>query len=621
VPEYYNHNSYPVHLTGPDGRIVTVKPKEELDLPEFYDQYVGRGFIRRRGPAPQALQARPSSIQQREQQRRRTIVDNVRVRTQHRPPPAPPRPVPQAVVRHSASRPVVGRELASDALKALVGAMSRCGYPISDGIGVGVLSYNRADSLRRLIASIDRFTDLGRTTVFVSDDGSTCPQTRAYLQELSHRTDLVVLRNQHRLGIAGNTNRLLRCLERFPYFLLLNDDVEVLQPGWEKFYPDALRRGALHHLIYRQPGVYGAELGHPARHGQQDLTVVQDRPHGAVLAATGQMLRRCGFFDEAYGLYGMEHVDWSSRAWELGLQPAGFFDVPGSSRYFRIWPDASAVADRATHLSAARTRFASRTGGHVPATDSSLVPAISCIVPFRNVGRTGAVDAVLNNLRAQRFPVVELVLVEQDSARHVDEAAVAPVQYLHLPGLENKLFNKSLAFNAGVRSSRHPLVVLHDADTMAQGDYLERVYRALQEHEAVHLGARVIYTTQDSCAELIRQGRVPGDCGCDRVVGYFEGGSLGLLKETYWRIGGFNEDFWGYGCEDCDFYYRMAGATKFLNRRELDFLHLWHPRSDGWQAAHEANKKLEAGLRALDLQVYLRTQRQRVSKYLRGGDA
>ena len=41
------------------------------------------------------------------------------------------------------------------------------------------------------------------------------------------------------------------------------------------------------------------------------------------------MLDKCGFFDEDYGKYGMEHVDWSMKPYDFGVQENGFFDVVG----------------------------------------------------------------------------------------------------------------------------------------------------------------------------------------------------------------------------------------------------------------------------------------------------
>jgi GT2 family glycosyltransferase len=468
------------------------------------------------------------------------------------------------------------------------------------------------------VESIKRFTNLTRTTVFVCDDGSDDLSTKAYLDELE-RTEqhIVVIRNQQRLGVAGNSNRLLRCLERFEHFLLLNDDVEVLTLGWDTFYRDAMRRSGFCHFIQRQEGIYGARLGPDCEHGGVRMRVVHDRPHGAVLAGNRKLLDEIGYFDERYGIYGFEHVDWSSRVFEFQLQPSGFYDVCGSNSKFRVHPDDSSVPNRSQKYQEAKAIFENRRPARVAPSRATELPALSFVVPMRNVdGRTNSIRTVLDNLRAQRFPVVEIVLVEQDTESRFDPASSYPLIY-DLVGKDQPLFNKSLAFNRGVQLAHHDHLILHDADTMAPSWYAGRVYQELQQYEACHLGAKVIYAVAESTSNINNTGIVDHAVEFDRVVGYYEGGSLGVRRVAYWRVGAFNEEFKGYGCEDCDFYYRVSHRCIWHSNRFVDLLHLAHGRSPGWEAAHKKNRELEVTLRSLPLDEYIRRLQDRVIHYTR----
>jgi predicted glycosyltransferase involved in capsule biosynthesis len=97
----------------------------------------------------------------------------------------------------------------------------------------------------------------------------------------------------------------------------------------------------------------------------------------------------------------------------------------------------------------------------------------------------------------------------------------------------------------------------------------------------------------------------------DKVVSYYEGGSLACKKETYWRVGGHNEDFWGYGCEDCEFYERLSKNTKWYGNRTHDLIHLHHGRDDGWTEHHITNKTIYSSLQQLDMnQRILKQQHQ-----------
>jgi hypothetical protein len=82
----------------------------------------------------------------------------------------------------------------------------------------------------------------------------------------------------------------------------------------------------------------------------------------------------------------------------------------------------------------------------------------------------------------------------------------------------------------------------------------------------------------------------------ERYITYFEGGSLACTKTYYSKIGGFYEEYVGYGCEDCDFYLRLSIGGSFKEDRRIPLYHLWHPRTDKWTEHHEINVVLQEKL-------------------------
>jgi GT2 family glycosyltransferase len=604
VPEYVNPNNHSVHLAGPDGKTLKIRSGQRLVLPEYFDRYRARGFIRlttESAVKPVAKTVRPKKVKvpkpinERQQKRARNAAVNkarkiIRNKPQvRRNTTGGKKPKSE---RGSGRKLIVGRRIAADAAALLKKTLDTDCFPVSNNIGVGILSFNRMNSLKRLVESIKANTDLRRTTVFISDDGSTDPSTITYLDNLNRHPNFIVLKNKHNIGVAGNSNRLIRCLSRFKYGLLLNDDVEVLQPGWDEFYVEAMRRTGMHHFSYLQPGIYGANDGQLVSKGKLDLRVVQDKPHGAVLSFSREMLAECGYFNEQFGQYGMEHVDWSLKPHEFGLQEKGFFDVEGAEDYFKLHRDPSALGDnRSGLLKNARQVFASRQSKHREGpTVKSAVPEISYVIPFRNTDRQEAIVTVVNNIRAQRFPVVHIILAEQDTQTNILLEPFKPIQYYLAQEKTNKLFNKSKAFNLGVSKVESHSVILHDADMLVPGSYTSHIRSILKNHDACHVGCTVIYANKESTDNITRTGIVNYDAACERVVGYFEGGSLACRVNTYWKAGGFNEDFWGYGCEDCEFYLRLSQNSNWYEDRTVDFLHLWHGRADGWNQHHKENK-------------------------------
>lgn len=584
MPEYVNPNAYTVHLPGPDGKIVKVRGRQSIVLDEFFDRYRARGFIRLKtesSSVPATPNAKTDKARARIQVNRKqsTVPSNTtksaaeRARKRRKAVDKARKIVRKKVIQKNkpnsrrGKKFVVGRRLAIDATELLNKNLKEACYPISNNIGVGILSYNRPESLRRLIQSITKHTDLRCTTVFVSDDGSTNNELIKYLAELRKNPNITVLNNTQNVGIAGNSNRLIRCLSRFKYGLLLNDDVEILKPKWEYFYVEALQKTGMHHFQHRQPDVYNAKMGELINKNDVDLRVVNERPHGAILAFTRDVLVKCGYFDENYGQYGMEHIDWSMRPHEFGLQAEGFYDVEGSDDYFKVHADKSAVNDRTTELRESRKTFELRRPGvRVGPTEKSIVPELTYVVPFRNIEREHSILTVIKNIRAQRFPVIHTILVEQDTHTKINISNFEPIHYYIAAEAHNKLFNKSKAFNLGVASATSDRLILHDADMLVPGTYSAKVYETLSSWESCHLGGVVIYSSKDATNIINQTGIVETNSGCDRVVGYFEGGSIACTADAYWKVGGFNEDFWGYGCfTPYNFVMTNRGFIKIQN--------------------------------------------------------
>lgn len=413
--------------------------------------------------------------------------------------------------------------------------------PISNDIGVGILSFNRLKSLIPLIESIRKYTDLKKTTIFVSDE-STNPEVWNWLKE---QKDIVVF-HEERKGIAVNTNRILRCLARFKYKLLLNDDVEVLKEGWDSFYFETMKKTGLKHFCYRQRGIYGAER---PRADSKGLLKIVEKPHGAVLAVHDDAFREVGYFDEGFGTYGFEHVEYSDRIARVCHKEDGYFDVSGSDSYFRIYDDTSSDPEKHRNYAKAKKRYAEtpKNRKFVDTTDNSAVPGITYIIPFRDIGRQECVRTVVNNIKAQRYPEIQIILAEQDERLKTSFSCIDHI--LVKSWFKGMHFCKAAAFNRGVEVAKFDKLILHDADMLVRSDYTHNLSILLTKYESAHIGATVCYMEKESTDKIVRNQSINRDqVSSDRIVNYYEGGSFGILKSAYIRIGGFCEDFIGYGC-------------------------------------------------------------------------
>lgn len=614
MPEYINPNPHAVHLQGPDGHNIRVMSKQKIYLDIYFDRYVSRGFLKRSdslntNTTIRNIQARINLNPQKPQSQSRPKIQ---------PTQSPSTKIQRTQPKNKPEirqRRIVGKPLQINSDNILISDLTNDYYPISNNIGVGILSYNRKNSLKRLIDSIIKHTDLRSTTIFISDDNSDDQDTIDYLNYLQPMNKFVIINNKENLGVAGNSNRLLRCLSRFEYALLLNDDVEILEKGWEYFYQKATKETGIQHFQYRQQGIYGAQLGILQNIGNLDVRKVNEKPHGAILSFTSNMVQTCGYFDYNYGKYGMEHVDWSMKPAEFALQPPGFFDVEGSSTYFKIHNENTSIDKKDILLKQAREIFNNRkTCQYIHPSQNTEVDSISYVVPVRNLNRQDSINTVINNIRGQRFPNIQIIMVEQDETTNISLTGIMPIEYYLSQNVNDDKFNKSQGFNYGVSKSLYKSIVLHDADMLVISNYTMTIYQLLMEYEACHIGSTVTYTTEQSKDYINKIKVVDSSIKFDRTIGYYEGGSLACRSKTYWDIGGFNEDYKGYGNEDCDFFFRLVNGCNSFTDRSFNLLHLWHIRADGWESHHTANKVLEQNLQKLSTQRRISLQHEQLKR-------
>jgi hypothetical protein len=212
-----------------------------------------------------------------------------------------------------------------------------------------------------------------------------------------------------------------------------------------------------------------------------------------------------------------------------------------------------------------------------------MAQELAVIIPFRQAGphTMSNLALAIASLRQQTLSSrrYRLLLVETDSIPHV---SVAP-----LPGCDcvfayypEKAFCRSWAFNVGFWQAAATCYVFHEADVLAPPDLLERVLVELEDAPFVKPGIRVRDLSQAATLELHRQ----GISGLERVspVDYrirpALGACVGMRREPFERMRGFNENFAGWGGDDDEFMVRardLIGAPKLI---ECEPYHLWHPQ-------------------------------------------
>ena len=189
----------------------------------------------------------------------------------------------------------------------------------------------------------------------------------------------------------------------------------------------------------------------------------------------------------------------------------------------------------------------------------------------------------LNNLRRviewiNGFSGAEVIVVEQD--RHSVLKDI-PLRCRHIFVKSNMPFNKSWGFNIGLKHANSSIVVFGDSDLVMDPQQFINSVQMLGQYEMVNPYNSVIdLNHQESnkslaeIAEIDRPGR--GETDIQKVP--LCGGICIFRKEAIEKIGGWHEDFIGWGGED-DFQSVKVKGFLTWHENSAKCYHLYHERT------------------------------------------
>jgi glycosyltransferase involved in cell wall biosynthesis len=189
----------------------------------------------------------------------------------------------------------------------------------------------------------------------------------------------------------------------------------------------------------------------------------------------------------------------------------------------------------------------------------------------------------LNNLRRtldwiNSFTGAEVIVVEQDKHSKISHLNL---KCKHIFIKTSLPYNRSWAFNVGLKNSNSDIIVCGDSDLIMHPDDFIRGLQAISQYEMVSPYHSVVdLTPQESgmpLQQLVQINR-PGRGETDNQKINISGGIAIFRKEALSRIGGWSEDFFSWGGED-DF--QTIKVKNFLTWTELQArcFHLYHSRT------------------------------------------
>jgi cellulose synthase/poly-beta-1,6-N-acetylglucosamine synthase-like glycosyltransferase len=202
----------------------------------------------------------------------------------------------------------------------------------------------------------------------------------------------------------------------------------------------------------------------------------------------------------------------------------------------------------------------------------------------------------LNNLRRvldwiNCFGGVEVLLIEQDTHSKISHLNL---RAKHIFLKTDKPYNKSWAFNVATNLAKSNLIVFADSDLIMKPEQFIEGLKLLEQYEMVNPYKSVIdLNPQESGIQLEEMIKIdrPGRGETDHQKVPICGGICIFRKDAIQRIGGWNEDFIGWGAED-DFVSHKV--QQFLNWKQLDHkcFHLFHNRIQPDMQKYQKNLQL-----------------------------
>ena len=224
----------------------------------------------------------------------------------------------------------------------------------------------------------------------------------------------------------------------------------------------------------------------------------------------------------------------------------------------------------------------------------------------------------LNNLRRvldwiNCFAGVDVILIEQDTHSKISHLNL---KARHIFLKTDKPYNKSWAFNVATKLAKSDIIVFADSDLIMRPENFIEGLKLLEEFDMVNPYKSVIdLNPQESTTKLEDMVKIdrPGRGETDHQKVPICGGICMFRKESIMRIGGWNEDFIGWGAED-DFVSHKV--QQFLSWKQLDnrCYHLFHGRTQPDAQSYQRNLQLLQHLVNLPKQELIKSIQKHIPK-------
>lgn len=250
---------------------------------------------------------------------------------------------------------------------------------------------------------------------------------------------------------------------------------------------------------------------------------------------------------------------------------------------------------------------------------------VSVVITTYN--RSDALLAVLDGLSRQNDRHFEVIVADDGSreehVRPIVESANAKALKLVHVWHPDVGFTAACIRNRGVALAGSPYIIFLDGDCVPERDFIAR-HKALAETGCFVNGSRVLLSPQltqrilagsaqicgrswffwlgqrmlghaSKLTHLLRLPDVPGRIEREFSWKGIRSCNMGVWKDDFERIDGFDESFSGWGHEDADFVLRLhhSGVVRKNGFCATEVFHLWHQEANRNKASQNAQRVKE----------------------------
>ena len=216
---------------------------------------------------------------------------------------------------------------------------------------------------------------------------------------------------------------------------------------------------------------------------------------------------------------------------------------------------------------------------------NSIKKTFSVIIGFRDA----TPDRLRNLIYAVEYykkhlPDAKIILVEQDTKADLSAIYNKIDSYVYL-NTGGDFYSRSLGFNKGFNVSNSDYVILADADCLLDVNFLNNIHNYYAEFDSffvIPYANPVYYLSKEETESFILNNEDNIGDNSKRKVDSLRNasGGIGIISsDNYYRVGGFDERFRGWGVEDDAFHNKCLDFNLRSKRLTSQMVHLHHSDS------------------------------------------